>query len=121
MTPKQFEKYLARDRHCWHCGQEDDLIPHHRMNRGAGGKNSKANQSSNIIVMCARINDLMESNAAWAAIARERGWKLSSYQNPDEIPIFDDCLKKWFTINNLFAKTPFCKCEPDLNLPSPQN
>jgi len=108
MTPKQFQKYLDRDRHCWHCGMTEDLIPHHRLNRGAGGKNSKADQSANIIVMCALINGLMESSAAWAAIARERGWKLYSYQNPDEIAAFDFTYGQWFKINNNFEKTPVC-------------
>jgi hypothetical protein len=104
MTPKEFQKYLARDKRCWHCGMEEDLIPHHRLNRGAGGKNSKANQSSNIIVMCARINDLMESNGAWAAIARERGWKISSWQEPEEVPVFDFCSGKFYKINNSFRR-----------------
>ena len=115
MTPKEFRKYLERDQHCWHCGQEEDLIPHHRLNRGAGGKNSKANQSSNIIAMCAKINGLMESDARWASKARDCGWKLSSYQNPNEIPIFDHSLGKWFIINNLFSKSPYGKNEPGVN------
>jgi len=115
MTPKEFQKYLDRDRHCWHCGMEEDLIPHHRLNRGSGGKNSKANQSSNIIVMCAYINGLMESDAHWANRARERGWKLFSYQNPDEIPIFDFSSGKWFIINNDFRKTPADNKTPGLN------
>jgi hypothetical protein len=115
MTPKEFQKYLQRDQYCWHCGQEEDLIPHHRLNRGAGGKNSKANQSSNIIVMCSKINGLMESDARWANKARDCGWKLSSYQNPDEIPIFDFITGKWFTINNFFVKTPYDKSQPGVN------
>jgi hypothetical protein len=115
MTPKEFRNYLERDQHCWHCGVEEDLIPHHRLNRGAGGKNSKANQSSNIIAMCSKINGLMESDARWANKARDCGWKISSYQNPDEIPIFDNTLGKWFIINNLFIKTPFNMGGLDVN------
>lgn len=121
MTPKEFQKYLERDRHCWHCGMEEDLIPHHRMNRGAGGKNSKANQSSNIIVMCAYINGLMESDWRWANTARQYGWKISSYQNSEEIPIFDFSSGKWFVINNLFSKTLTDKKITDLKLPGSQN
>lgn len=115
MTPKQFEKYLARDRHCYHCGMDNDLIPHHRLNRGAGGKNAKANQSSNIIVMCAYVNGLMESDAAWATRARERGWKLSSYQNPDEIPVFDFITGNYYLINNNFERNVFNNKAAGLN------
>lgn len=104
MTPKEFSKYVERDRRCWHCGMENDLIPHHRLNRGAGGKNSKANQSSNIIVMCAYINGLMESDARWAAKARDNGWKLASWQNPDEVPVFDFASGKFYKINNSFRR-----------------
>lgn len=105
MTPKEFRKYLDRDKHCFHCGMEsDDLIPHHRLNRGAGGKNSKANQPSNIIVVCAYLNFLMEADPLWAARARAKGWKLQSWQNPEEEFVYDFSSDTWYQLDNEFGR-----------------
>lgn len=85
MNRREFQKFLDRDKHCWHCGSTgDDLVPQHRANRGAGGasKISKLNQPSNIIVMCAQANFLMEHDAAFAERARLFGWKISRYDDP---------------------------------------
>jgi len=100
MTPKQFAKFLKRDGHCLHCGSTgEDLIPHHRMNRGQGGKNGVAGSSANIIVMCSAFNGLMESDAASAEQARANGWKLASWQKPAEVPVYDAYLAAWFILD----------------------
>lgn len=104
MTPKEFGRYLARDKHCYHCGQTADLIPHHRANRGHGGKNAKASQPANIVTMCAEINGLMESDAAWAATARLNGWKISSFDDPTFRPIYDAYDGGWWILENDFSK-----------------
>ena len=103
MTKKEFDKYLARDRGCWHCGSiGDDLIPHHRLNRGMGSKNSKAGESSNIIVLCSQANGLLESNAKFAELGRKFGWKLRSHETPTEVPIFGH--GGWWLLNDDFTK-----------------
>jgi hypothetical protein len=103
MTKKEFDKYLARDRGCWHCGATgDDLIPHHRLNRGMGSKNSKASQPSNIIVLCSQANGLLESNAKFAELGRQFGWKLRSHETPTEVPIFGH--GGWWLLNDDFTK-----------------
>ena len=103
MTKKQFEKYLARDRGCWHCGTTgDDLIPHHRLNRGMGSKNSLANQPSNIIALCAEANGLLESNAAFAELGRKLGWKLRNHEIPTQVPVFGH--GGWWLLNDDFTK-----------------
>jgi hypothetical protein len=103
MTKKEFDKYLARDKGCWHCGSNgDDLIPHHRLNRGMGSKNSKANQPSNIVVLCAEANGLLESNAKFAELGRKLGWKLRSHETPTEVPIFGH--GGWWLLNDDFTK-----------------
>ena len=103
MTKKEFDKYLERDRGCYHCGSTgDDLIPHHRANRGMGSKNSKANQTSNIIVLCAEANGLLESDAEFAELGRKLGWKLRRYENPDEVPIFGH--GNWWLLRNDYTK-----------------
>lgn len=67
----------------WHgssCGTET-LVPHHRSNRGMGGDKSK-NRLSNIVWLCAVTNGLIESDAEWAARARNLGIKLSIHDYP---------------------------------------
>lgn len=114
MTPKEFEKYKRRDKACWHCGSDgEDLIPHHRLNRGFGGKNGKAGQPSNIIVMCAQFNGLMESDAASAAEARQFGWKLESWQDPDFVPVYEASSGDWWILENDFSKTATLKIKTD--------
>ena len=106
MTHKEFLKFLTRDQHCYHCGSDgDDLVPQHRLNRGAGGKNAKAAQPSNIIVLCALANGLAESDAGFAKVCRDRGWKLQSWQNPSATPVFDTVSGLWFALDNNFGRT----------------
>ena len=105
MTPKQFAKFLTRDAHCLHCGADgDDLVPQHRMNRGSGGKNSKANQPSNIIVFCSYANQLAEQNSEFARRCRDNGWKLHSWQDPAATPVFDTVAGVWFALDNKFGR-----------------
>jgi hypothetical protein len=102
MTKKQFQKYLERDLGCWHCGtQGDDLIPHHRQNRGMGGS-SVRDVPSNIIALCAEANLLLESNAAFAELGRKFGWKLRNHETPTEVPIFGH--GGWWLLNDDFTK-----------------
>lgn len=105
MIYKEFLKYLQRDQRCYHCGSDgDDLVPQHRLNRGAGGKNAKAAQPSNIIVLCAFANGLAESDAGFARICRDRGWKLHSWQNPATTPVFDVLDDAWYALDNKFGR-----------------
>lgn len=105
MTPKEFKKFLARDLHCLHCGADgDDLVPQHRLNRGAGGKNSKADRSSNIIVFCSYANGLAESNAQFADVCRLNGWKLRSWQNPSDTPVLDAVSGLWWRLDDKFGR-----------------
>ena len=102
MTKKQFQKYLERDLGCWHCGtQGDDLIPHHRQNRGMGGS-SVRDVPSNIIALCAEANLLLESNAGFAELGRKFGWKLRNHETPTEVPIFGH--GGWWLLNDDFTK-----------------
>jgi hypothetical protein len=92
MNRREFDKLLARDKHCLHCGKTDDtLIPQHRANRGFGGAGRKSvlNLPSNLIVFCAEANGLIESDAVWADRARLFGWKLSRWADPSTTPVYD--------------------------------
>ena len=90
MTPKSVTKRLrdaldARDGHlcAWHAAGCDleTLVPHHRVNRGMGGRAS-LNRLSNLVWLCAVVNGLIESSAEWAVGARVRGIKLSGHAEP---------------------------------------
>jgi len=50
-----------------------------------GGSKLK-NVPSNIIVMCSLINGWMESDAEWAGMACEFGWKLRMGESPLSVP-----------------------------------
>ena len=81
---------FARDGHrCVHCGIRHDLVLHHRVNRGQGGsKNSDINNPTNLLVVCAGFNGLMESDAEAAQLAQSMGWKVPRSQNPAGVPVF---------------------------------
>ncbi len=97
MTPKQFRKFLDRDGGCWHCGDAETAVPHHRVNRGMGGSKAR-DEASNVIVMCSRVNGLMESDPIVAEMAREFGWKLESWQIPANVPVYNAVSNKWFDV-----------------------
>lgn len=100
MRPAEFNKFLARDGRCYHCGTTGDtLIPQHRINRGSGGSKTR-DVPSNIIVMCSEANGRMESEAAFARMARSYGWKLSSWQDPLECQVFDVVSGQWFLLDD---------------------
>lgn len=97
MRNSDINKLRQRDAWCWHCGQESDLVPHHRANRGFGG--SKVLDSlQNVILVCAQYNGDMESNADTANWARELGHKLSKFAWP-AAPVFDVFTKKWYNLD----------------------
>lgn len=103
MTPKQFQKYLDRDRHCLHCGATEALAPNHRANRGHGGSKS-AEVASNVVILCSLFNGLIESDAKAAGMAKRFGWKISRYDNPKEMPVYDVVVGEWFFLNDDFTR-----------------
>lgn len=99
MNRRQFAAYLRRDRWCYcGCGGRDDtLVPQHRAGRGMGG--SKAlDRPANIMVLCAEVNGLIESDAEWAARARRWGWKLYRWQTPEDEPLLDRRTGTWWKL-----------------------
>lgn len=100
MKPALLKKLRSRDLWCWHCGQEEDLVPHHRKNRGMGGAKSNAsllNDPRNIILVCARYNGLMESSHSTALEAREKRHKIRSVVELDE-PVYDVPTGVYYTL-----------------------
>lgn len=104
MTPKQFRRFIERDKHCPHCGATSEmLVPHHRSNRGMGGARS-ANQPANILSVCAWLNGAMESSAAVAEQAREYGWKIGRNQDPTSTPVYDQVVGEWYLLDNNYHR-----------------
>ena len=106
MTPRDFERFLDRDKgRCWHCGTTETLVPHHRANRGHGGSKGKRAAAANIIVMCAAFNSAMDSNSIAAAEARRYGWKLSTFAEPEAEAIFSKPEGRWYLLTNEFGRS----------------
>jgi hypothetical protein len=104
MNIKEFKKYLMRDAYCPHCGLDDDtLVPQHRIAKGYGGSKMR-HRAANILVMCSWANGLMERDAGFAREAKEKGWKLESWQDPAEEPFFDECDGFWYKIDDQFNR-----------------
>jgi hypothetical protein len=99
LTPKQFQKFLARDYGCWHCGESEAVAPHHRINRGAGGSKRRENPA-NIIIICSVFNSMMESDADAAAWARQCGYKLNSWQDPEKVAVYNQPMNRWFRLGD---------------------
>ena len=102
MTKAERERVLRRDfATCYHCGSSgEDIILHHRKNRGMGSKNASASQLSNYLSVCSEFNGLMESDAESARLARERGWKLLQFQDPAFEPVFEVVTNTWWFLEN---------------------
>jgi hypothetical protein len=101
MTPKQFQAFLTRDKACYHCGSNgDDLVPQHRKNRKMGGSRSLKNDSNNIIVLCAEANGRLESDADFARIGLEFGWKLNSWDDLAN-PVYEAHTGLWWHLDGV--------------------
>ena len=97
MIGKKLLKMLqARDPWCYHCGATEDLVPHHRRNRGHGGS-KLLDRADNLILVCARYNGEMESNLDVADKARFYGHKISQYQDFGA-PVFDTVSGIWYVL-----------------------
>jgi hypothetical protein len=69
-----------------------------------GGKHSKADKPSNIIVLCSFANGLAESNAAFARICRDNGWKLHSWADPLATPVLDAVSGIWWYLDDTYNR-----------------
>lgn len=96
-----------RDSYCWHCGDTETLVPHHRKNRGMGGSSaSEANTLSNLILVCWAWNDAMERHAQSAQDARMWGQKLAQWQDV-KAPVFDRVEGRWWILEQDGTKREF--------------
>lgn len=103
MNAKQFARLVDRDIACLHCGETERISPNHRANRGMGGS-KLLDRPSNLMVLCSEMNNLIESNWFYRDLAMMYGWKLERWQKPEDTPIFDSRLWKWFLLDNDFNR-----------------
>jgi hypothetical protein len=109
MTTKVIrDKVLQRDQStCWHCGETEAISIQHRQNRGMGGSKTR-DRLDNLIVLCSAQNLLIESDAMAAALARDYGWKLNSWDHYSQ-PLLDMNLRRWYRLDekgNKFETEP---------------
>lgn len=90
------EKLKQRDPYCLHCGEVNDLVIHHRINRGMGGS-KQLDTLDNLMRVCPEVNFLMESDPETQFEAKFNGWKLSRF-NKEPQPVFDKTSGLWFTL-----------------------
>ena len=98
-TPKKIvAQALKRDPHCVHCGQIDDLQPHHRKGRGMGGSKI-LDRIDNIMMVCGLYNGGMESDSKLAKAARAWGHKLAQWEDFGK-PVFDAIEFRWYVLTS---------------------
>ena len=109
MNDKLRKRIYTRDNgRCWHCGTDENVTIHHRVNRGMGGS-KLLDMPSNLVVMCAAFNQAMESDLRAHKLAKEMGWKVSRHSQPSKVPIqsfvgevflLDDMFRMWMLDGN---------------------
>lgn len=104
MSPKQFQRLVERDKHCLHCGETEAVSPNHRANRGMGGSKQR-DVPSNLVLLCSWMNGMIESDTTCAQLAREKGWKLNSWDDPKQVPVWDMVSGVAFLLDDNFART----------------
>ena len=85
-----------RDPYCIHCGATDDLVIHHRKNRGMGGSKI-LDIYENLLRVCEWYNSAMEADSQIAEEARGWSHKLESWEDFSE-PIYDRCDGEWYEL-----------------------
>ena len=105
VKPRDFARLVARDTYCLHCGEDEAVSPNHRINRGMGGKHAKAEQPAKYVLRCSWLNERIEGSGFFRDLAIDNGWKLESWQDPTQEPVFDACSGDWFVLDNEYGRT----------------
>jgi hypothetical protein len=104
MIQERVKKILKkRDPYCIHCGEDSDLVIHHRKNRGMGGS-KLLDHYQNLLMVCATYNSDMESQPVVADDSRRWGHKLESWAEFSE-PVLDRCNGLWYQLEQDGTKT----------------
>lgn len=95
----EYKVYNRDDWQCVHCGTTQGLSIQHRKNAGMGGS-KKAHTPANLVTLCLLENLAMEADVLKARTARYYGWKLNSYENPENEPVYYAPKDAWYTLDN---------------------
>ena len=68
-----------------------------------GGSKSR-DVPSNIVVLCSLYNGLIESQVESAKQAKSYGWKLETWQEPKNEPVYDTLKGEWFLLDDNFGR-----------------
>jgi len=78
------------------------VAPHHRLNRGMGGSKLRDNPA-NIVVMCSKMNGLMESDEKYASMGRLYGWKIRPWESSTDTPVWHQATGSWRLLRDDFT------------------
>ena len=97
------KKVWERDKGiCWHCGTTEDLVIHHRINRGMGGS-KLLDRGCNLILLCAEYNFRIEADLTAARQARKLGIKVSRHTDVLYAPV-RDAIGQWYLLDDFYKK-----------------
>jgi hypothetical protein len=107
LSPYIRRKLEQRDPYCLHCGETNDLVIHHRKNRGMGGS-KLLDVYENLLRVCNYYNGQMEADSQVAEQAKEWGHKLESWQAFNEL-VYDRCDGEWYELKPDGTKESYWK------------
>lgn len=65
------------------------------------GGSKALDRPANIVLLCSKLNFLIEADPVMADLARKHGWKLERWQSPELVPVKDLLTgKKWLLDND---------------------
>ena len=83
------------------------------------GGSPERNRASNLVLICSRLNGLIESNYSAATIAHRYGWKLRSWEDPELVPVYDRMNGNWYLLDDDFRRVAIPT--PEMGLGSLEN
>lgn len=69
-----------------------------------GSKDPKVNGPANIITFCSEHNGRIESNSIALLQAKRMGWKLESWQDPGDTPVFCIPRGEWYLLGDDYTR-----------------
>lgn len=88
---------------CPHCGETEAIGLQHRISKGMGGS-SLLDGPANLLTFCNIGNARMESDPDFAVRARSFGWKLSRWDNPLLVPVYDASTGNSYLLDHFFGR-----------------